>query len=79
MTLGALGRIVVEYGEDGYIASVERVGIDGASVWRKAAEPSNPFVRVNADVLGLEWNTFSGHLVTVDPWTGKEIKRQFTK
>jgi hypothetical protein len=79
MTLGELGQIVVTYSADGYIHRVERIGPDGASVWSKIVEPDNPIVRVTPGVLGLTWNTFSGHLVIVDPWTGEELERHFTK
>jgi len=79
MTDQLTGRVIVEFGDDGYISKISRALPDGSVGWEKTPEYQDPFVAVSIGVGRITWNTYSAYHVVADIATGEELVRRFTK
>ena len=54
---------------------------DGTVLWRASPGQFGPdsFIRVRIDDNELTANTWSGYLLWIDPGSGREVRRVFTK
>lgn len=74
-------RLVLEPTDDGYYSVIALVRADGSEGWR-AYPPEGPEdawvdARVEEDTVTA--SAFSGWLVRLDPESGRELERAFTK
>lgn len=77
----AIGTITLALTGDGYVGGLSRKAADGALAWRLDPPdgPGDAFVSVEVHPGELILASWSGWRVTVDPVSGTERGRVFTK